>query len=113
MRITTTIRASTIYHQHRVPLRDLSSRSHNSAAEQGIERYGQYANEGEHVGGGMDMGGLVGVAEGEVGVQGQYRACSGRATCRAVHVFVRFFFQAEDGIRDVAVTGVQTCALPI
>src|SRR2546422_1739568 len=27
------------------------------------------------------------------------------------HVF--FFFQAEDGIRDVAVTGVQTCALPI
>src|SRR2546429_7137493 len=26
---------------------------------------------------------------------------------------LRFFFQAEDGIRDVAVTGVQTCALPI
>src|SRR2546430_11126941 len=24
-----------------------------------------------------------------------------------------FFFQAEDGIRDLAVTGVQTCALPI
>src|SRR2546422_4653921 len=24
-----------------------------------------------------------------------------------------FFFKAEDGIRDVAVTGVQTCALPI
>src|SRR2546429_3244998 len=24
-----------------------------------------------------------------------------------------FFFQAEDGTRDVAVTGVQTCALPI
>src|SRR5256884_1036285 len=24
-----------------------------------------------------------------------------------------FFFQAEDGIRDVAVTGVQTCALPV
>src|SRR3990172_11871269 len=24
-----------------------------------------------------------------------------------------YFFQAEDGIRDVAVTGVQTCALPI
>src|SRR2546429_6362683 len=24
-----------------------------------------------------------------------------------------FFLQAEDGIRDVAVTGVQTCALPI
>src|SRR2546429_4101168 len=27
--------------------------------------------------------------------------------------FYVFFFQAEDGIRDVAVTGVQTCALPI
>src|SRR5687767_15779106 len=28
-------------------------------------------------------------------------------------VFVFFFFQAEDGIRDKLVTGVQTCALPI
>src|SRR5258706_10516162 len=27
--------------------------------------------------------------------------------------FVFFFFQAEDGIRDWSVTGVQTCALPI
>src|SRR5260370_8565159 len=27
--------------------------------------------------------------------------------------FVFFFFQAEDGIRDSSVTGVQTCALPI
>src|SRR2546427_5269371 len=27
------------------------------------------------------------------------------------HAF--FFFQAEDGIRDLTVTGVQTCALPI
>src|SRR5205823_7951484 len=26
---------------------------------------------------------------------------------------IRFFFQAEDGIRDKLVTGVQTCALPI
>src|SRR2546430_5437650 len=26
---------------------------------------------------------------------------------------LRFFFQAEDGIRDLTVTGVQTCALPI
>src|SRR2546430_15041553 len=26
---------------------------------------------------------------------------------------VVFFFQAEDGIRDLTVTGVQTCALPI
>src|SRR2546422_7408878 len=29
------------------------------------------------------------------------------------YIFIFFFFQAEDGIRDVAVTGVQTCALPI
>src|SRR5690606_40021935 len=29
-----------------------------------------------------------------------------------VHLFC-FFFQAEDGIRDFHVTGVQTCALPI
>src|ERR1041384_8608505 len=28
-------------------------------------------------------------------------------------VFCVFFFQAEDGIRDKLVTGVQTCALPI
>src|SRR3712207_7832005 len=28
-------------------------------------------------------------------------------------VFYFFFFQAEDGIRDIGVTGVQTCALPI
>src|SRR5207245_5138366 len=28
-------------------------------------------------------------------------------------VFAVFFFQAEDGIRDATVTGVQTCALPI
>src|SRR3712207_1175060 len=28
-------------------------------------------------------------------------------------VIVFFFFQAEDGIRDIGVTGVQTCALPI
>src|SRR5256885_13253043 len=28
-------------------------------------------------------------------------------------IFSFFFFQAEDGIRDYKVTGVQTCALPI
>src|SRR2546427_64329 len=33
-------------------------------------------------------------------------------TTRAVAVII-FFFQAEDGIRDLTVTGVQTCALPI
>src|SRR2546422_2551682 len=43
------------------------------------------------------------------------------ARCHDLVIFVAlltayvwiFFFQAEDGIRDVAVTGVQTCALPI
>src|SRR5258708_17559274 len=29
------------------------------------------------------------------------------------YFFIFFFFQAEDGIRDDLVTGVQTCALPI
>src|SRR5260370_32648759 len=30
-----------------------------------------------------------------------------------MHLIFFFFFQAEDGIRDSSVTGVQTCALPI
>src|SRR5256885_4238411 len=34
-----------------------------------------------------------------------------RITC--IFTFCFFFFQAEDGIRDYKVTGVQTCALPI
>src|SRR2546421_5871895 len=33
--------------------------------------------------------------------------------CVCVLFFFFFFFQAEDGIRDLIVTGVQTCALPI
>src|SRR2546430_4073501 len=32
---------------------------------------------------------------------------------RGLGCFLFFFFQAEDGIRDLTVTGVQTCALPI
>src|SRR2546429_630908 len=36
---------------------------------------------------------------------------TGLKQMRSCHIL--FFFQAEDGIRDVAVTGVQTCALPI
>src|SRR6266446_8528083 len=31
----------------------------------------------------------------------------------AAYILFFFFFQAEDGIRDYKVTGVQTCALPI
>src|ERR1022692_4990481 len=33
--------------------------------------------------------------------------------CLVIFVCIFFFFQAEDGIRDYKVTGVQTCALPI
>src|SRR2546430_8042965 len=32
---------------------------------------------------------------------------------RLFFMYFFFFFQAEDGIRDLTVTGVQTCALPI
>src|SRR5256886_3066974 len=35
------------------------------------------------------------------------------AHSRELRWCVCFFFQAEDGIRDLTVTGVQTCALPI
>src|SRR3712207_7607669 len=33
--------------------------------------------------------------------------------CDVALMYGFFFFQAEDGIRDIGVTGVQTCALPI
>src|SRR5256885_14459579 len=39
-----------------------------------------------------------------------HEGCRGR---QWYGVFCFFFFQAEDGIRDYKVTGVQTCALPI
>src|SRR5256884_5021646 len=42
---------------------------------------------------------------GHPSIPGRLREC--------LYIVVLFFFQAEDGIRDVAVTGVQTCALPI
>src|SRR5258708_21186957 len=41
------------------------------------------------------------------------RKTSCEVVCRATWRAVFFFFQAEDGIRDDLVTGVQTCALPI
>src|SRR3989440_191274 len=37
----------------------------------------------------------------------------GRTIRESLHGSRVFFFQAEDGIRDLIVTGVQTCALPI
>src|SRR2546430_10192058 len=45
--------------------------------------------------------------------------CFGCDGCQSFYIIVIllllvfFFFQAEDGIRDLTVTGVQTCALPI
>src|SRR5437762_1346555 len=50
----------------------------------------------------------------------EYGTANVRLHFHAVHFMrtlptgsVDFFFQAEDGIRDTSVTGVQTCALPI
>src|SRR5256885_7844878 len=40
------------------------------------------------------------------------RGLDARDTATSMY-FLFFFFQAEDGIRDYKVTGVQTCALPI
>src|SRR3989442_8600742 len=39
--------------------------------------------------------------------------CIFRSWCLLFLCLFFFFFQAEDGIRDADVTGVQTCALPI
>src|SRR5205809_3522815 len=47
------------------------------------------------------------------GCRDSRRAMRGFLELEASDMVLAFFFQAEDGIRDVAVTGVQTCALPI
>src|SRR5206468_4776742 len=48
---------------------------------------------------------------------GVWLELSSLSACLSLHLcwlsLVFFFFQAEDGIRDLIVTGVQTCALPI
>src|SRR5207302_6069757 len=41
------------------------------------------------------------------------KSCSREIVLVLLVITVFFFFQAEDGIRDFHVTGVQTCALPI
>src|SRR5256886_11657042 len=46
-------------------------------------------------------------------VSGDYHRCSYAMRRLGAVVCCFFFFQAEDGIRDLTVTGVQTCALPI
>src|SRR5690606_39413578 len=47
--------------------------------------------------------------------EGGYMVCEGKLhfLWNSFSVWGCFFFQAEDGIRDFHVTGVQTCALPI
>src|SRR2546421_6220752 len=42
-----------------------------------------------------------------------YVVCTCAFGCVVIVCLFFFFFQAEDGIRDLIVTGVQTCALPI
>src|SRR5690606_42089669 len=43
----------------------------------------------------------------------QLSSLAAMVVAKLLHQLVVFFFQAEDGIRDFHVTGVQTCALPI
>src|SRR5260370_32345099 len=45
--------------------------------------------------------------------RGAHRLEINQALAFAIGISTCFFFQAEDGIRDSSVTGVQTCALPI
>src|SRR2546430_5823053 len=45
--------------------------------------------------------------------QGMQRSIVIKSGLPGVKLECDFFFQAEDGIRDLTVTGVQTCALPI
>src|SRR5437762_2357478 len=48
-----------------------------------------------------------------VGRSGEEERLRDIAHIRETSLLFFFFFQAEDGIRDTSVTGVQTCALPI
>src|SRR2546430_8312747 len=54
---------------------------------------------------------LVGATRRVAGIHGDDKAVHFGLSYDGSVVF--FFFQAEDGIRDLTVTGVQTCALPI
>src|SRR2546430_2996596 len=57
----------------------------------------------------MDQGYRIGALGIELGLEKVSLAGGGAIMQQQVF----FFFQAEDGIRDLTVTGVQTCALPI
>src|SRR5256886_11282333 len=64
-----------------------------------------------------NVGGGIGSGSGRVGwlflwFGGDNEGGKGEGE-RSLCSFCLFFFQAEDGIRDLTVTGVQTCALPI
>src|SRR5204863_4902871 len=73
----------------------------------------------------VDFGPQIGVKRASAQLTTHYpcEALVGRQIAAVVNVAPRqigkfmsevlFFFQAEDGIRDLYVTGVQTCALPI
>src|SRR5687768_11167453 len=65
------------------------------------------------MGGGRGRRESVGGRMGREGTGGGVYEWRGRGRRRREECVCVFFFQAEDGIRDVAVTGVQTCALPI
>src|SRR5256886_12250733 len=47
------------------------------------------------------------------GSEGMMSPKAGKNVMSVQEGVMLFFFQAEDGIRDLTVTGVQTCALPI
>src|SRR5256885_13084463 len=72
---------------------------------------------GVRVEGGVRRGGaaLVDVVKGDDGREeyGEQNKGQQRRVMDVVRYVSVFFFQAEDGIRDYKVTGVQTCALPI
>src|SRR2546429_1354126 len=54
------------------------------------------------------------IADSRIAERGRHGSFAGGGYgLNVLREFAFFFFQAEDGIRDVAVTGVQTCALPI
>src|SRR5256885_3246151 len=61
-----------------------------------------------HLADGVDV-----VAPGLAARREVLRALEAVAFERDLPTVLAFFFQAEDGIRDYKVTGVQTCALPI
>src|SRR5256885_5135247 len=66
----------------------------------------------DHEDGGLALVGSHMVTEDNVGAAYEYGIGNLDIMSDGVDVFL-FFFQAEDGIRDYKVTGVQTCALPI